>query len=109
MQCIASPHGFNQYSVANCISISSTPVDPGGPDNEIVSQAWLSDNIQVGKLAKKYPDTAFLMEVDSPSLVYHMSNGLGDPEHPKWGGWDGGCSSIPLDGGAQYGDAVDMA
>jgi hypothetical protein len=109
MQYIASRHGFNQYSVAAWIGMSSTVVDPGGPDNEIVSQAWLTENIQVGELGKKYPDIAFLMEGDSPSLLFHMPNGLGDPEHPEWGSWGGRYTSNPLDCGAQYGDAVDMA
>ncbi|RYN72850.1 hypothetical protein AA0120_g12708 [Alternaria tenuissima] len=112
MRYIASRHGFNQYPVAAWIGISSTSVDPGGPDNEIVSQAWLTENIQVGELGKKYPDVAYLMEGDSPSLLYHIPNGLGNPEYPEWGSWGGRYTSNPLDGDAaaqQYGDAVDMA
>ncbi|CAI9634100.1 unnamed protein product [Alternaria burnsii] len=112
MRYIASRHGFNQYPVAAWIGMSSTSVDPGGPDNDIVSQAWLTENIQVGELGKKYPDVAYLMEGDSPSLLYHIPNGLGNPEYPEWGSWGGRYTSDPLDGDAaaqQYGDAVDMA
>ncbi|CAN9169833.1 unnamed protein product [Alternaria alternata] len=112
MRYIASRHGFNQYPVAAWIGMSSTSVDPGGPDNEIVSQAWLTENIQIGELGKKYPDVAYLMEGDSPSLLYHIPNGLGNPEYPEWGSWGGRYTSNPLDGDTaaqQYGDAVDMA
>jgi hypothetical protein len=30
-----------------------------------------------------------LKEGDTPSWLYFLPNGLGDPEHPEWGGWGG--------------------
>jgi hypothetical protein len=29
------------------------------------------------------------MEGDSPSFLYLINNGVGDPEHPDWGSWGG--------------------
>ena len=29
------------------------------------------------------------MEGDTPSFLYLINNGLGDPEHPDWGSWGG--------------------
>ena len=29
------------------------------------------------------------MEGDTPSFLYLVDNGLGDPEHPDWGSWGG--------------------
>jgi hypothetical protein len=31
----------------------------------------------------------YLMEGDTPSFLYLIDNGLGDPGHPDWGGWGG--------------------
>ncbi|KNG45519.1 cellulose-binding protein [Stemphylium lycopersici] len=104
---IASRHGFNQYPVAAWSGMSSPSVDPGGPDNDIVSQEWLTANIQIGSLGKKYPDVVYIMEGDTPALLYHIPNGLGDPEHPEWGSWGGRYVSNPLDDSVQYSDAVD--
>ena len=36
-----------------------------------------------------YPDVAYGMEGDTPSWLALIPNGLGDPEHPDWGGWGG--------------------
>ncbi|KAF2184119.1 DUF1593-domain-containing protein [Zopfia rhizophila CBS 207.26] len=108
MRYIASRHGFNQYSPAAWSGISSLTVDVGGGDPYIVSQEWLTANIQqVGPLGKLYPDVAFIMEGDTPSLLYNIPNGLGDPEHPSWGSWGGRYMPIPLDSDAQYSDTVD--
>jgi hypothetical protein len=109
MRYIASRHGFNQYPVAAWTGMSSTSVDLGGPDNELMSQEWLSKNIQVGPLGKHYPDIEFSVEGDTPALLYHIPNGLGDPEHPDWGSWGGRYVSDSLGGHAQYSDAVDIA
>ncbi|KAF2114011.1 hypothetical protein BDV96DRAFT_600754 [Lophiotrema nucula] len=108
MQYVASRHGFNQYPVAAWLGISSPSVDVGGPDTEIISQEWLTANIQIGPLGEKYPDVLYIMEGDSPTLLYNIPNGLGDPEHPSWGSCGGRYTPNPLDGDAQYGDAVDV-
>jgi hypothetical protein len=109
MRYIASRHGFNQYPIAAWTGMSSTSVDLGGPDNELMSQEWLSKNIQVGPLGKHYPDIEFSVEGDTPALLYNIPNGLGDPEHPNWGSWGGRYTSDTLGGEAQYSDAVDVA
>jgi hypothetical protein len=31
----------------------------------------------------------YLMEGDTPSFLYLINNGLGNPEHPDWGSWGG--------------------
>jgi hypothetical protein len=36
-----------------------------------------------------YPLPEFIMEGDTPSFLYLIPNGLGDAEHPEWGGWGG--------------------
>ncbi len=36
-----------------------------------------------------YPDVAYGMEGDTPSWLALIPNGLGDPDHPDWGGWGG--------------------
>lgn len=62
-----------------------------GIDNETMSNDWLAENIQQnhGALGAVYPDCAFGMEGDTPSWLNLILNGLGDPEHPDWGGWGG--------------------
>ncbi|KAH7113275.1 hypothetical protein B0J11DRAFT_553964 [Dendryphion nanum] len=105
---IVSRPGFNQYPNAAWIGISSTSVDLGGPNNAFISKDWIKQNIQVGPLGALYPDVLYIMEGDSPALLYTMQNGLGDPEHPNWGSWGGRYTSNPIDGDTQYGDAVDV-
>ncbi|KAF2729817.1 DUF1593-domain-containing protein [Polyplosphaeria fusca] len=107
MRYIASQAGFNQYGVAAWTSISSSTVDVGGPDKAAVSQDWLTANIQIGPLGAKYPDVMYIMEGDTPTLLYNIPNGLGDPEHPNWGSWGGRYTSNPLGSDAQFGDATD--
>ena len=61
-----------------------------GADFSIVDNPWLDQNIRSkGPLGDQYPQTKFLMEGDSPSFLYLIDNGLGDPQHPDWGGWGG--------------------
>ena len=61
-----------------------------GPDFSIVDNPWLEKNIRAkGPLGAQYPAVRFLMEGDSPSFLYLIDNGLGDPEHPDWGSWGG--------------------
>ena len=42
-----------------------------------------------GPLGELYPDTAYIMEGDTPSFLCLIPNGLNAPEHPEWGGWGG--------------------
>ncbi|KAF2251610.1 DUF1593-domain-containing protein [Trematosphaeria pertusa] len=107
MRFIASRDGFNQYETSAWRGISGS-VDAGGPDDTIVHNAWLHENIQLGPLGKHYPDIAFIMEGDSPSLMYNFQNGLGNPEYPSWGSWGGRYVENPLHSTSQFADAVDV-
>jgi hypothetical protein len=60
-----------------------------GPDFTTVSKEWLRENVQIGPLGALYPNYEFIMEGDTPSFLYLVSNGLGDPEHPDYGSWGG--------------------
>jgi len=62
-----------------------------GANNEVVSNAWLQQNIQQGHgpLGAIYPDVSFGMEGDTPSWLALIPNGLSEPEHPNQGGWGG--------------------
>jgi hypothetical protein len=61
-----------------------------GADFSIVDNPWLDRNIRSkGPLGAAHPQTRFLMEGDTPSFLYLVDNGLGDPEHPDWGSWGG--------------------
>ena len=62
-----------------------------GADFSLVDNPWLDQNIRQnhGPLGAEHPHTEYLMEGDSPSFLYLISNGLGDPEHPNYGSWGG--------------------
>lgn len=62
-----------------------------GPDFTIVDNPWLDEHIRNGHgpLGAEYPHTEFLMEGDTPTFLYLIPNGLGEPEHPDWGSWGG--------------------
>lgn len=61
-----------------------------GADFTIVDNPWLDEHIRShGFLGAEYPVTKYLMEGDSPSFLYLVENGLGDPEHPEYGSWGG--------------------
>ncbi len=62
-----------------------------GIDNTTISNRWIAEHIQQGHgpLGAAYPDVAYGMEGDTPSWLALVPNGLGDPEHPEWGGWGG--------------------
>jgi hypothetical protein len=62
-----------------------------GINNETISNKWLAESIQQGHgaLGAEYPDVAYGMEGDTPSYLNLIPNGLGDGEHPDWGGWGG--------------------
>jgi hypothetical protein len=82
---IVSPGG---YGAATWTAIN-TVID--GIDNRTIGNDWLRANIQQGHgpLGAAYPDVAYGMEGDTPSWLSLIPNGLGDPEHPEWGGWGG--------------------
>jgi hypothetical protein len=63
----------------------------GGVDFSIVDNPWLDENIRKnhGPLGAQHPQTAYIMEGDTPSFLNLINNGLSDPEHPDWGGWGG--------------------
>jgi len=61
-----------------------------GADFSIVDNPWLDEHIRShGPLGAEYPLVKYLMEGDSPSFLYLVENGLGDPEHPEYGSWGG--------------------
>lgn len=72
---------------------------------------WLKEHIQIGPLGAKYPDIEYGMEGDSPTFLYLIQNGLGNPEEPSWGSWGGryipvNCSDLGLPRG-HHADVVD--
>ena len=68
-----------------------------GGDESLTSRAWVDAHVRKdhGPLGALYPVTglwtapnphATLKEGDTPSWFYFLSNGLGDPDRPQWGG-----------------------
>lgn len=111
---IASIHGYNQYGLATWVGISGEKYnhfDYGGPDSSLVSFEWLKKNIQdVGPLGAAYPTYMFNMEGDTPSTLYVLPNGLGDPFNPHYGSWGGRYILVDLSGAlALYSDTTDYA
>lgn len=82
---IVSPGGYGAGTWTGILTLIE------GADNRTISNGWLRDNIQQGHgpLGAVYPDVAYGMEGDTPSFLSLIPNGLGDPEHPDWGGWGG--------------------
>jgi hypothetical protein len=108
---IASVHGWNQYGLAAWTGISGDKFykfDRGGPEFLKMTPEWIKENIQIGPLGAVYPDYMFIPEGDTPTLLYLIQNGLGDPEHPEWGSW-GGRYAPSSEGGRNqhYGDVAD--
>ncbi|KAF2018185.1 DUF1593-domain-containing protein [Aaosphaeria arxii CBS 175.79] len=106
---IASVHHFNKYAVAAWGGISGDNYIhfPSAISDETISAVWNKKNIQSqGPLGAKYPDTEFLVEGDTPSLLYMIPNGLSDPEHPEWGSWGGRYGPVNWKEG-HYADSVD--
>jgi hypothetical protein len=62
-----------------------------GANNEVISNQWLSENIQQGHgpLGALYPDVAYGMEGDTPSWLMLIPNGLNDNAIPNYGSWGG--------------------
>ena len=82
---IVSPGGYGGATWTAILSAIK------GADNHTISNQWLREHIQQGHspLGAVYPDVAYGMEGDTPSWLGLIPNGLGDPEHPEWGGWGG--------------------
>ncbi len=61
-----------------------------GGEESLVTDAWADKHIRPkGPLGKLYPKIAYLMEGDTPSFLYLVSNGLNVPDRPGYGGWGG--------------------
>ena len=91
---IASPgvHAGGAYHHSTWVGISGDNFHGRfvGADFSIVDNPWLDQHVRIkGPLGAQYPQTKFLMEGDTPSFLYLIDNGLGDPEHPNWGSWGG--------------------
>lgn len=91
---IASPgyHSLGAYHYGTWSGISGDKFHGrfAGADFEIVDNPWLDENIRCkGPLGEQYPFMKFLMEGDSPTFLYLIDNGLGNPERPDWGSWGG--------------------
>ncbi|WP_161944615.1 nucleoside hydrolase-like domain-containing protein, partial [Sedimentisphaera salicampi] len=74
----------------------STIFDVQGGDESLVSHQWIDDNIRnKGALGvpQRYPYHTYIMEGDTPSFMYMLPVGIGDPERPELGGWGGRYSS----------------
>ncbi|KAJ5355154.1 DUF1593-domain-containing protein [Penicillium cataractarum] len=106
---IASVHHFNRYANAAWSGISGDDYYhfPTNADKEMVSTSWIRENIQnIGPLGAKYPSGEFIIEGDSPSLLYMIPNGLSDPEHPEWGSWGGRYGPVVW-GEGHFADSTD--
>ena len=92
---IASPghHAGGAYHYATWSGISGDKFHGRfvGADFSIVDNPWLDEHIRKnhGPLGAMHPTTKFLMEGDSPTFLYLISNGLNTPEHPDYGSWGG--------------------
>ena len=91
---IASPgmHAGGAYHFATWTGISGDRFHGrfAGADFSLVDNPWLDEHIRSkGPLGAQHPHTTFMMEGDTPSFLYLVPNGLGDPEHPDWGSWGG--------------------
>lgn len=105
---IASIHGWGQYNMAAWTGISGDRRSPEQwPDRDKVMDPWLEANIRRGPLGALYPLPAFIMEGDTPSLLYLIPNGLSDPERPDWGSW-GGRYMAAAPGAGLHADTKDV-
>jgi hypothetical protein len=70
-----------------------------GGDESLVSREWMDTHVRQGHgpLGALYPQKTWtapnphgaMKEGDTPSWFFFLPNGLGDPDHPEWGGWGG--------------------
>ena len=106
-------HAWNYYGNAAWVGISGEiyyPFDQGGPNTSLVTKEWLAKHFQIGPPGtESYLTPAFIMEGDSPSLLFSMQNGLNVPEHPEYGGWGGryGLADISRVSGNYFSDILD--
>lgn len=113
IQYVSSVHAWNFYGDATWVGISGEtyyPFDQGGPDTSLVTKQWLAQHIQIGPLGNaSYLTPAFIMEGDSPSLLFTLQNGLNSPAHPEYGSWGGryGLADISRASGNHFSDVVD--
>lgn len=87
-----------------------------GGDESLVSREWMETNIRQGHgpLGALYPPRTWtapnphsaIKEGDTPSWFYFLPTGLGDPEHPEWGGLGGRFTNVQ---GRVFRDAHDTA
>jgi hypothetical protein len=101
---IVSIHGFGCFDLAAWQGIGLVSA-PGFEDRK-VTREWLTENIQIGPLGAVYPTMDWGMEGDTPSFLYLISNGLGDPERPDVGCWGGRYRAVTV-GSLVYSDTVD--
>ena len=61
-----------------------------GARSDMITREWIRENICGKSLYRAiYPVPTMSMEGDTPSYLGLIPNGLGDMEHPDWGGWGG--------------------
>lgn len=61
-----------------------------GARNDMITNEWIRENICGDTPYRKlYPVPTMSMEGDTSSYLGLIPNGLGDMEHPDWGGWGG--------------------
>lgn len=70
-----------------------------GGDHSLTSRTWVDSNLRKGRgpLGALFPTSTWtvpnphgcLKEGDTPSWFHFLPTGLGDAEHPEWGGWGG--------------------
>ncbi|VUC28782.1 unnamed protein product [Clonostachys rosea] len=110
---IVSLHGFNEYAMATWSGISGETrraFDKGGPDSSLVTNEWLDEHIRIGPLGAHYPVYTVIMEGDTPAFLTLVQNGLGDINHPEWGGWGGRYTLVDRSARSLvYSDATDGA
>jgi hypothetical protein len=85
-----------------------------GGDESLTSRAWVDQHVRKdhGSLGALYPTSTWtapnphgtLKEGDTPSWLYFLPVGLGDPAHPEWGSWGGRFRHAA---GGRYEDAHD--
>ena len=85
-----------------------------GGDESLTSREWIDTHVRTGHgpLGALYPVDTWtapnphrtLKEGDTPSWFHFLPVGLGDPEHPEWGGWGGRFERVS---GSLYRDARD--
>jgi hypothetical protein len=87
-------------------------------DQSLCSPAWIEEHLAKSPLINAYPvyrggdiyvpffgKVQGLKEGDSPSFLYLVKRGPGDPDHPEYGGWGGRFTN--KNGSRHYFDASD--